>query len=73
MTNKTVNHYLDVLTSAFVIHSLQPWHENVKKRQVKAPKVYFFYTGLLPFTVAFAFTKRPRSLSHESVLLGKVS
>jgi len=47
VTNKTVNHYLDVLTSSFVIHSLQPWHENLKKRQVKAPKVYFSDTGLL--------------------------
>ncbi len=47
VTNKTVNHYLDVLTSAFVISPLQPWHENLKKRQVKAPKIYFSDTGLL--------------------------
>ncbi|MCH8840134.1 MAG: ATP-binding protein [Planctomycetes bacterium] len=47
VTNKTVNHYLDVLTSAFVVKPLQPWHENLKKRQVKAPKVYFADTGLL--------------------------
>jgi len=47
VTNKTVNHYLDILTSSFVINSLQPWHENLKKRQVKAPKVYFSDTGLL--------------------------
>ncbi len=47
VTNKTVDHYLNVLTSSFVIHSLQPWHENLKKRQVKSPKVYFSDTGLL--------------------------
>ena len=47
VTNKTVNHYLDVLTSSFVIHALRPWHENLKKRQVKSPKVYFADTGLL--------------------------
>jgi predicted AAA+ superfamily ATPase len=46
VTNKTVNHYLDVLTSTFVVNPLQPWHENLKKRQVKAPKVYFADTGL---------------------------
>ena len=46
VTNKTVNHYLDVLTSTFVVNPLQPWHENLKKRQVKAPKVYFSDTGL---------------------------
>ncbi len=47
VANKTVNHYLDVLSSTFVVNSLQPWHENLKKRQVKAPKVYFADTGLL--------------------------
>lgn len=47
VTNKTVNHYLDLLASAFVIDVLRPWHENLKKRQVKAPKVYFSDTGLL--------------------------
>jgi predicted AAA+ superfamily ATPase len=46
VTNKTVNHYLDVLASTFVVSPLQPWHENLKKRQVKAPKVYFADTGL---------------------------
>ena len=44
---KTVERYLDVLTSAFVVKRLQPWHENVGKRQVKAPKVYFSDSGLL--------------------------
>lgn len=47
VTNKTVNHYLDVLTSSFVVDALQPWHENLKKRQVKAPKIYFSDVGLL--------------------------
>ena len=42
-----MNHYLDVLTSTFVVTALQPWHENLKKRQVKAPKIYFADTGLL--------------------------
>lgn len=46
VTNKTVSHYLDVLTSTFVVSPLQPWHENLKKRQVKAPKVYFADSGL---------------------------
>ena len=47
VTNKTVNHYLDLMTSAFVVNRLQPWHENTKKRQVKAPKVYLADSGLL--------------------------
>ena len=31
-----------------MIRQLQPWHENLGKRQVKAPKIYFRDTGLLP-------------------------
>ncbi len=39
--------YLDLLTGAFMVRQLQPWHENLKKRQVKSPKVYVRDTGLL--------------------------
>ncbi|MCY4149655.1 MAG: ATP-binding protein [Gammaproteobacteria bacterium] len=43
----TIRRYLDILTSALVVRQLQPWHENIRKRQVKAPKVFFTDTGLL--------------------------
>ncbi len=43
----TVRSYLDLLTSALVVHQLKPWHENVSKRQVKSPKVYIADSGLL--------------------------
>jgi predicted AAA+ superfamily ATPase len=43
----TVRRYLDLLTSTFLIRQLKPWHESLKKRQVKSPKVYFSDTGLL--------------------------
>ena len=47
VTDATVRHYLDVLTSAFVVRVLAPFHENLGKRQVKSPKVYVADTGLL--------------------------
>lgn len=43
----TVRRYLDALTSALVLRQLQPWHENISKRQVRAPKVYLADCGLL--------------------------
>jgi len=43
----TVRRHLDLLASALVVRILQPWHENLGKRQVKAPKVYVRDTGLL--------------------------
>ena len=47
VSDHTVRNYLDLLTSTFMLHVLQPWSENLKKRQVKAPKVYLVDSGLL--------------------------
>ncbi|MBE3088195.1 MAG: ATP-binding protein, partial [Chloroflexi bacterium] len=47
LSDKTVRSYLDVLTGSFMVRQLQPWHENIGKRQVKAPKVYLRDTGVL--------------------------
>lgn len=46
-SHHTISHYVDLLTSTFMVRQLQPWHENLSKRQVKAPKLYFRDTGLL--------------------------
>jgi predicted AAA+ superfamily ATPase len=43
----TMRKYLDILTSTFMVRQLAPWHENLAKRQVKAPKVYLRDSGLL--------------------------
>ena len=47
LTDKTVRRYLDLLTGTFMVRQLQPWFENIDKRQVKAPKIYLRDTGLL--------------------------
>jgi uncharacterized protein len=47
LSDKTVRSYLDILTGTFMVRQLQPWYENLGKRQVKAPKVYFRDSGLL--------------------------
>jgi predicted AAA+ superfamily ATPase len=47
LSQPTVRSYLDLMTSAYMIRQLQPWHENLSKRQVKAPKIYVRDTGLL--------------------------
>ena len=43
----TVRKYLDHLTSTFVVRQLQPWHANLKKRQVKSPRIFISDSGLL--------------------------
>ena len=47
LTSKTVSSYLDILSGAFMVRQLQPWYENIGKRQVKAPKIYLRDSGLL--------------------------
>ena len=46
-SDKTVRGYVDLLTGAFMVRQLQPWYQNVAKRQVKAPRIYLRDTGLL--------------------------
>lgn len=43
----TVRRYLDLLGGVFMVRQLPPWHENLGKRQVKAPKIYVRDSGLL--------------------------
>jgi len=43
----TARRYLDILSGAFMVRLLPPWHENLKKRQLKAPKLYVRDSGLL--------------------------
>lgn len=46
VSDKTVTKYLDILAGTFMIRVLQPWFENIKKRQVKTPKIYFRDSGI---------------------------
>ena len=49
ITEPTVRKYLDIFTGVFMVRQLQPWHMNIKKRQVRSPKVYIRDTGMLNF------------------------
>lgn len=44
---KTVLSWLGLLENSYIIYLLQPWHNNLNKRIVKSPKLYFYDTGLL--------------------------
>lgn len=43
----SVRRYLDLLVETFVVRRLQPWAENLSKRQVRSPKVYLADSGVL--------------------------
>ncbi len=47
VTHSTVRRHLDILEQSYVVRCLQPWHENLGKRQRKSPKLYIRDSGLL--------------------------
>jgi hypothetical protein len=47
VAHTTVQRYLDLLGATFMVRQLPAWHENIGKRQIKAPKVYLRDSGLL--------------------------
>jgi uncharacterized protein len=46
-SENTARHYLDILSGAWAVRQLQPWFENLGKRQVRSPKIYVRDTGVL--------------------------
>jgi predicted AAA+ superfamily ATPase len=57
VSESTTRRYLDLLTDAFMLRQLAPWHANLRKRQVKAPKVYVRDSGLLHQLLGIDTTK----------------
>ena len=54
ISHTTVRRYLDLLESTFMLRSLKPWMGNIKKRQVKSPKLYFRDTGMLHYMLGIS-------------------
>lgn len=76
-SDKTVRSYLDLLTGTYMVRQLQPWYENVGKRQVKAPKIYLRDSGLLHSLLTLpthhALTAHPRmGASWEGFVLEQI-
>ena len=47
VSGHTIRQYIDILAGTFMIRVLLPWQENIHKRQVKTPKIYFRDSGIL--------------------------
>ncbi|HEY5604447.1 MAG TPA: DUF4143 domain-containing protein [Gammaproteobacteria bacterium] len=47
VSESTARRYLDLLSDAFMVRQLQPWHANIRKHQIKSPKIYIHDSGLL--------------------------
>lgn len=45
----TIDSWLSILEASFIIFRLPPWFDNISKRLIKSPKLYFYDTGIASF------------------------
>ena len=65
ISNQTAKRYIDFLENAFLISTVRPFFLNLKKRMVKAPKVYMADTGVLHYL--HNISDREALFAHPSV------
>lgn len=65
LSGTTMRRYLDLLTGTFMLRQLQPWFENITKRQVKSPKIYFRDSGI--FHTLLKANKKEDITSHPKL------
>jgi predicted AAA+ superfamily ATPase len=73
----TVQRWLSVLETSFIIFRLQPWHTSYNKRIVKSPKLYFYDTGLASFLLGIRNNKEldihfARGALFENLILAEL-
>jgi predicted AAA+ superfamily ATPase len=49
LSDTSIRKYVDILSGTFMIRVLNPWHENIQKRQIKTPKIYFRDSGIFHY------------------------
>ena len=49
VSHTTVREWLTVLETSYIVFQLSPFHANIRKRLVKAPKLYFYDVGLASY------------------------
>ena len=49
VSSTTIKNWISVLKASFVVFELSPYFENIGKRVIKSPKLYFTDTGLASF------------------------
>ena len=77
VSGHTMRHYLDILCETFMVRQLPSWYENVAKRQLKAPKIFFRDSGIFHTLLGIpdfdALSKHPKiGASWESYAVEEV-
>lgn len=66
--NKTVQSWIGVLVNSYIVFLLPPWHNNLHKRTIKSPKLYFCDTGLLCSLLGLTSVKAVRQYANYGAL-----
>ncbi len=45
----TIKSWMSVLETSFIVYLLPPWYDNIKKRLIKSPKLFFYDVGLASY------------------------
>lgn len=75
--NTTIKEWLSILEASYVLFLLKPYHNNLNKRLIKSPKLYFYDTGLactlLGITSVSSLTLHPlRGALFENLMIGEL-
>lgn len=62
VAHNTIRSWISVLEASFILFRIPPWHRNLRKRTVKAPKVHFFDSGLVCQLLGI---RNPEQLRHH--------
>ena len=58
----TINSWISILEASFIIYKLPPWYDNISKRLIKSPKLYFYDTGIASFLLGIR--KKEHLINH---------
>ena len=64
VSSKTISHWLSVLQASYLITLLPPYYENIPKRLVKSPKLYFNDPGLACYLIDI---ESPQQLDRDKM------
>jgi len=77
VSTTTIRNWLSVLKASFVVFELPPFFENVRKRVIKSPKIFFTDVGLAAFllgihTKEHAFRDPLRGNLYENLVIADI-
>ena len=61
ISDATAKRWLSILEASYIVYLLQPYHNNLGKRLIKTPKLYFYDTGLA--YLAFGYQRKGDTLT----------